>query len=434
MTNKFDIQIGVLYNDLLKEGHQIINHNDYELIDVSNLGYEIRTLEKYVTLKYISRHKTSKHMIKISLANGYSIDVTTDHVCMRYNNDKMLESVAAKDLNIGDYAQTLQDDNELISEITMIEDLGQTDDYVYDAEVDDDLHAFYGNDILIHNSQFANIKCITDFFIEKYKLPHNIMDWNDKAKLALWKFVDTFVEKRVNPFVHDLIRKNCFTEHPEVLRYSLEYIGDVGLYEKKKHYSVHKILSEGPEIVDKIKYSGIELKKASVPVEIKKYLGDIYESTLTKGWDEHDFKRYINETYDRLLKMSIKELSIWKGYNTSRESIGFLQMQTGATGISKACTYYNQLLEKLNIGKKYDSINIGDKVRFCYIMKNNQFGIECIAFPDGQWPKEFDDYFEVDYAKMFDKLILSPLKGYLEATHFNNVDPRERAVFDVNDL
>ena len=36
------------------------------------------------------------------------------------------------------------------------------------AEVDDDIHAFYCNDILIHNSQFVNIKCVTDNFKKMY--------------------------------------------------------------------------------------------------------------------------------------------------------------------------------------------------------------------------------------------------------------------------
>ena len=86
---------------------------------------------------------------------------------------------------------------------------------------------------------------------------------------------------------------------------------------------------------------------------------------------------------------------MWKGYNTAREASGFLQMELGATGISKACTYYNQMLSHLKIGKKYDSILLGQKVRFAYVIPSNEYGIECIAFHDGQWPKEFDSIFKV---------------------------------------
>ena len=326
-------------------------------------------------------------------------------------------------------------DKEIIGTIINIEDLGITDDYVYDCEVDDASHSFYASNILIHNSQFCNIACVTDDFKQKYDLDNDLAKWDDDNKLKLWKWVENFVEHEVNPFVqNDLIGKTYHTEHPEVLRYSLEYIGAVGIYEAKKHYAVHKILSEGPEIVDKVKFSGIELKKASVPATIKDILRDIYYGVLKENWDEHEFISYVNEAYEKFKTMSVSDIAMWKGYNTAREASGFLQMELGATGISKACTYYNQIIDHLKIGKKYDTILLGQKVRFTYVIPANEYGIECISFHDGQWPIEFDSIFKVDYDVMFDKMILSPLKGFLEATKFKKVDPRKQVVFDIFEL
>ena len=92
------------------------------------------------------------------------------------------------------------------------------------------------------------------------------------------------------------------------------------------------------------------------------------------------------------------------------------------------------MLDHLKIGKKYDSILLGQKVRFLYIIPSNEYGIECIAFHDGQWPKEFDQIFKADYDVMLDKLVLSPLKNFLEATKFRKVDPRKQVLFDIFDL
>lgn len=285
------------------------------------------------------------------------------------------------------------------------------------------------------DSQFVNIACVTDDFKKKYGLDDNLAKWDDESKLKLWKWVDNFVETEVNPFVqNDLIGKTYHTEHPEVLRYSLEYIGACGIYEAKKHYAVHKILSEGPEIVDKVKFSGIELKKASTPATVKDILRDIYLGVLKDDWNEHMFIDYVNSAYEKFKTLTVSDIAMWKGYNTAREAVGFLAMETGATGISKACTYYNQMVEHLKIGKKYDTILLGQKVRFSYIIPSNEYGIECIAFHDGQWPKEFDNIFKVDYDVMFDKMVLSPLKGFLEATKFKKVDPRKQVVFDIFDL
>jgi hypothetical protein len=449
--NEENVSIEQLFNRL-SEKYEVKLQKDYEVIYPES--YEIKVLSgKYVKLVAVSRHKTSKHLVKIgvvcdkttgntnsigtTLKQSYEVTVTTDHVCMRYDRDHFFENVDAKQLRVNDYVSVYDetDNTEHIGCIVSIEDIGTTDEWVYDCEVDDRHHAFYADNVLVHNSQFVHIQCVTDDFKKKYSLNEDLSKWDDEHKLMLWKWMDDFVENEVNPYVqNDLIGKTYHTEHPEVLRYSLEYIGATGIYEKKKHYAVRKIISEGPELVDKVKFSGIELKKASSPAAVKDILRDIYFGVLKENWNEHTFVGYVNKAYDEFKTLSIDDIAMWKGYNTARESSGFLQMELGATGISKACTYYNQMIKHLKIGRKYDSILLGQKIRFTYIIPSNEYGIECIAFHDGQWPKEFNQIFKVDYDVMFDKLVLSPLKGFLAATKFKKVDPRKQVVFDVFDL
>ena len=285
------------------------------------------------------------------------------------------------------------------------------------------------------DSQFVNLACVTDWMKRENGYCDDIAKWSDDAKLKLWHWMEDFVEREVNPYVQEeLLRKTYHTEHPEVLRYSLEYIAASGIYEAKKHYCANIIVVEGPEIKNKVKFSGIELKKANTPVVVKDILRDIYLGVLKDSWSEHDFTSYVNAAYEKFKQLSIGDIAMWKGYNTAREAAGFLQMETGATGISKACTFYNQMLEHLKIGKKYDTILLGQKVRFAYILSSNEYGINCIAFHDGQWPREFDELFKVDYDVMFDKMVMSPLKGFLEATKFKKVDPRKQVVFDIFSL
>lgn len=436
---KENISIEKLFNDLLEEGHQIqIYKGSYELIE--NPGIEVLTIGNvYKPVKYVSRHKTNKHLLKISVKfNDIAkyVVTTTDHVCMVYGKDHFFENVDAKKLRINDYVSIYDEENDVehIGSIIDIEDLGVSCKYVYDLEVEDDSHVFYANDILVHNSFFLNIDCVTKSFKKKYSLGDDIAKWSDDDKLNLWKYMDNFGENVLNPHQQELIKNYCHTEHPEVLRYSMEYIGACGIYEAKKHYGVYKILSEGPEIVNKIKYSGIELKKATSPIKVKEILGDIYSGILTKNWGESEFNEYLTNAYDEFKKLSIDDLAMWKGYNTAREADGFLNMATGATGISSACTYYNQLIDKLGLGKKYEQIMLGQKVRFCYILPDNEYGISYIAYHDGQWPKEFNQIFHVDYDVMFDKLITSALKGFYEATRFSKMDPRKPILFDIFSL
>jgi DNA polymerase elongation subunit (family B) len=285
------------------------------------------------------------------------------------------------------------------------------------------------------DSQFVNISCIAKHLLDEgVGNGKDISKWSDDDKLKLWKFVNNFVEDEVNPYVQNLISSYCHTEHPEVLRYSLEYVSAQGIYEAKKHYATRKVIAEGPELVDKIKFSGIELKKASVPARVKDVLKDIYEGILLHGWSEKNFIEYIYNIWDDFKMMSIDEISFWKGYSSAREATGFLQMQKGSTAVASASTYYNQIIKKLGLGKKYDQILLGQKVRFCYVKPTNEYRISYIAFPDGQWPREFDQVFEIDYEVMFDKLVSSSLKGFMTATKFSRVNPSKQVEFDIFDL
>lgn len=280
------------------------------------------------------------------------------------------------------------------------------------------------------DSQFINLQCISDYLKKTRNLPDSIRAWPAKDRKDFWDIVSKFVEKEVNPFVRSLVHDYCYTTQQDVLTYELEYMSDVGIYESKKHYCTHKIFDEG-DPVDKTKYSGIELKKAQVPKEMKTFLAEIYDGVISKDWKETDYKSYVNELYDKFKSFSIDEISFWKGYNTERQAVGFLQMMTGTTGIAKACTYYNQILSKLGLGKKYDEIRVGDKVRFCYIEPGNKFGISCIAYKPNAYPKEFESLFNVDYKVMFKKIILDPLKRFRAACHFSEVDPSKQAVQDI---
>ena len=280
------------------------------------------------------------------------------------------------------------------------------------------------------DSQFVNLQCVSKTIADKYGLKQNVYSWPKKYKRELWDTMYKFVDEEVNPFVRNLVHDYCHTTQQNVLTYELEYMTDAGVFESMKHYAVHQCIVEGDD-EDHIKYAGIELKKNQVPKEMKEFLAAIYEGVLLKEWTENDYQTYVNDLYDKFSKFSIDEISFWKGYNTERQAVGFLQMAVGTTGIAKACIYYNQIIEKMGLGKKYDELRVGDKVRLCYIKKANKYGIDVIAYKPGQWPKEFNEVFEVDYKTMFKKIIRDPLKRFREACHFEDTDPSKQAQFDI---
>ena len=293
------------------------------------------------------------------------------------------------------------------------------------------------------DSIFLNLEPVTSWMKKEYNLPAAIKDWKKKDRIDLWKTVAEFVDKDVNGFVRGLAHDFCHTSRQDILTYELEYMSDVGVYERKKHYATHKIFDEG-DPVDKIKYSGIEMKKGSLPKFVKQYLQEIYEGVILKGWGDQDYLNYINDLYGKFKQFSIDDISFFKGYNTERESDGFLQMAqsinpvtgktVGTTGIAKAATYYNQIVQKMGLGKKYDQLRVGDKCRFLYIEESNPYRINVMAYKDGQWPAEFEGLFKPDYKKMFEKTVLDALKAFRQACRFSECDPSKQVAFDIFSL
>lgn len=460
-------EIGALYDRLVAEGRKVVNDGKYELVDAAGievLSYGGKTDNgRYAPVKYVSRHRTSKNLVEITVTVGsVAVDnggcagrskkrserkvvVTTDHICMKYDRDRLFQNVDAKNLAPGDYVSVYDSGYgmEIYGIVSAIKDLGPTCEYVYDLEVDDGMHCFYANDVLVHNSIFLNLEPVTAWMRRQNGLPDAIKDWKKKDKRALWDEVFQFVEKDVNGFVRGLARDFCHTSRQDILTYELEYMGDVGVYERKKHYAIRKLVEEG-DFVDKIKYSGIEMKKGSLPKFVKQYLQEIYEGVILKGWNDQDYLDYVNALYEKFKTFSIDDISFFKGYNTEREAAGFLQMaQTvnpvtgktvGTTGIAKAATYYNQIIQKMGLGKKYEQLRVGTQCRFLYIDENNPYRINVMAYKDGQWPAEFEGLFKPDYKKMFEKTVLDALKAFRQACRFSECDPSKQVAFDIFQL
>ncbi len=284
------------------------------------------------------------------------------------------------------------------------------------------------------DSLFINIKCITDVFKKKYTLAEKMKAWPDDVKFELWHFVEDFVINDIGNNIQSLLKTECHCEDTSMLGYELEYIGDVGIYQAKKNYGVHKIIAAGPKLVDSAKFVGLEMRKATMPDAIKEILSVVYDNTFEQNWTEEDFRNYIFEMFDKFKTLSVNDVAQWKGYSTAKASVGFLEAEKGATGIAKACQYYNDLIKKLGISKKHEEIRLNEKVRFVYLIPDNQYGINCIAFNDHDWPKEFNSLFQVDYSKMFDKCVLSPLKNFMIAAKYKAINPNTQVLFDISDL
>jgi len=429
MKNVNTTKIGNLWNELSKK-YNVIYKGSYEVIQCQNI--KIRTIHNtFKTLRCISRHFTTKNKIRIFHDISNYVDVTADHVCMILMRDMLIENVSAKYLKVGMSILVYDNatDKEIIKSIYNIEILPPYNDYVYDVEVDDPDHAFYANNVLIHNSQFLNLEPFTKKYAEKFNIEPNLLKFTRTQFKELSKEIDDFVENKVNDFVKNLVNSECHTTKGHHIRYGREYIASEGMFFRKKHYLVHIIDDEGNK-VDKFKYSGIAVKKTALPSEMKPLLKHIYEHTCIDRWTFTEYRSYLNEIFDKFKQYPFETIALNQSYNTEKQVTGYLTSEKGTQAAVRGAHYYNHMLKEFNLEHQYDQIMLGDVIHYAYIYNNNPYNIDVIAYKN-KLPDIFKDVFKINYELMFEKLFVDTLKGYVEAMNFSKYQPANQMETDI---
>ena len=304
------------------------------------------------------------------------------------------------------------------------------DQYVYDIEIEDNSHMFCANDILLHNSIYVRMEAIIEHLFGK-----SHVDWNIKENFEKIKdYTDNVFQNQLNSYCADFICNKFYTDQRRI-EFKREKLSAQGEYFAKKRYIVHVYNDEGLD-VNKWGYTGVDIKKNELPDTVKELLEDCVKGLIEFDWNNEKFQSKLKEIYDIFCNMSIKDLAYIKNYNTPKNSTGFLTMEKGAGAHAKAVEFYNQIIKELKLEYKYEEIKAGERFHYVYIKTNNKYGIEVIGFKD-RWPEEFDQLFEIDYIKMFEKEVLSPLKTIISNHNYSNFNPsniaivKNKSLFDI---
>lgn len=425
----------------------------------------------------VSRHFVHKPIYTITVLNLATnetrvLKTTNDHTCAVYNDwywhvieeeiENGFNGVAfriyghqdsigfkdAKELAVGDYVPVLDVvtynamyrggyDGYSCDGIGMVKSVEVDENkdgmWVYDLEVESDRHVYFANGVLVHNSQFINLAPITQTKCKENGLPTDTR-FSELPKDVKQSVIDDayHILDLVNANVETLINTNCFTSHGNVLHYALEYIAAEGFYFKKKHYIVHKIISDDIPC-DKFKYSGISVKKAEIPASMKTFLKDIYESTMKQKWSESDYVKAVKDAYRKFVSLDWEEMSYYKKLRTPKAALSLTQSEKGAGAHARAANFYNGLLDELKIGGKYPVIGVGDEMRYSYILPTNGYGQDVLGFK-GVFPDEFRKLFKPDYNSMFEKIFTKSLENYVKIMNYSTFDPTKTVEDDSFDI
>jgi DNA polymerase elongation subunit (family B) len=292
-----------------------------------------------------------------------------------------------------------------------------------------DNHIIYGDT----DSCMVNSEAISKFLLNKTK------NLNNDEIVKLSSHIDGIVEN-FNDLCFKYTQKQFNSPLKRIL-FSREKTCAGGIFLTKKKYILWIRDNEGT-ICDTFKYSGVDTKKKEISKKTRDKLEKIVEEGIRREISPTEYLKMIENIWDEYKILTPDDICFIKNYTTDKSdgSNSLNGFTKGAGSHARAATYFNFIVDKLELNNKYEKIKSGDSVdarlKLIYTQLTNEFGIDVIGWPVGNtFPKEFANLnINVDYFKMFEKTVMAPLKRFIQIFKWPNFNPNSIPEVDLFSL
>ena len=227
--------------------------------------------------------------------------------------------------------------------------------------------------------------------------------------------LNTFCEDKIVPFIdrsYDELSDylNCMERTLVMKR---ECIAEKGIWTAKKRYILNVWDNEGVRYPKpKLKMMGIEAVKSSTPAPCRTYIKECLD--IIMGGTEDELINYIERTRAEHAALPPDKVAFPRTANNLWKFRDPTTLYRKSTPIHvRGSLLHNHYLKERKVEHKYNVINDGEKIKFCFLKKPNPIGENVMAFIS-EFPKEFglNDY--LDYDIMYEKGFIDPLRAILD--------------------
>jgi len=265
------------------------------------------------------------------------------------------------------------------TKVSSVECLGEIDDYVYDISIDEGDPFFFGNDILLHNTDSTYF---TVWPVIKDDVLAGKMEWSKETCVQLYDSIAEEVNKAFPPYMYEAFKVPL--DKGTVIRGGRELVATKGLFIKKKRYALMYYDKEGTRTdldgkPGKVKAMGLDLKRADTPKVVQEFLMTVLEKVLTDHSRE-EIVSSIMEFKQEFLKKHPWEKGTPKRVN-NLTSYGQRAEKGKVTvpGHVRAAMHWN-VLREMHGDRMAMPICDGQKAIVCYL-KPNPMGWDAVAYP-----------------------------------------------------
>lgn len=225
------------------------------------------------------------------------------------------------------------------------------------------------------------------------------------------KYMDKICEEVFQPFINKGYKELADYMHAyeQKMVMKRESLADKGIYIAKKRYILNVHNSEGVQFKEpKLKVMGLEMVRSTTPAVCRSKLKTAIPVIL--DGNSVGLKQYVADFKQEFMKLPVHEIAKPSGVNGIITYKGTDGIYAKGTPIHvRGCLLFNHHTKRLGLGKKYQSIQDEDKIKFVYVRKPNPFQEDIISFPT-HLPPEFglDEFIDRDL--QFQKVFVDALQ------------------------